>query len=108
MVKNPLAKAGGMDLIPGLGRAPGGGDGNPLQYSCWENPKDRGAWRATVHGVVKYEVFQLRTSVKCSPAPSRSSQQSVAMATFKGNDILAFYIQFTEDVCAYTVSAGSL
>ena len=54
MVKNPLAKAGDMDLIPGLGRAPGGGDGNPLQYSCWENPKDRGAWRATVHGVVKY------------------------------------------------------
>ena len=97
-----------MGLVPGPGRSAGGGDGNPLQYSCWENPKDRGAWRATVHGVVKYEVFQLRTSVKCSPALSRSSQQSVAMATFKGNDILAFYIQFTEDVCAYTVSAGSL
>ena len=35
---------------PGLGRSPGGGQGNPLQYSCLENPMDRGAWQATVHG----------------------------------------------------------
>ena len=40
-------------MIPGLGRSPGGGHGNPLQYSCLENPMDRGAWRATVHGVAK-------------------------------------------------------
>ena len=40
-------------LIPGLGRSPGGGRGNPLQYSCLENPMDRGAWRAIVHGVAK-------------------------------------------------------
>ena len=40
-------------LIPGSGRSPGGGQGNPLQYSCLENPKDRGAWRATVHGITK-------------------------------------------------------
>ena len=39
--------------IPVLGRSPGGGHGNPLQYSCLENPRDRGAWRATVHGVTK-------------------------------------------------------
>ena len=39
--------------IPGLGRSPGEGNGNPLQYSCLENPKDRGAWLATVHGVAK-------------------------------------------------------
>ena len=39
--------------IPGLGRSPGEGNGNPLQYSCLENPVDRGAWRATVHGVAK-------------------------------------------------------
>ena len=37
--------------IPGLGRSPGEGNGNPLQYSCLENPMDRGAWRATAHGV---------------------------------------------------------
>ena len=40
-------------MIPGLGRSPGGGPGNSLQYSCLENPMDRGAWRATVHGVTK-------------------------------------------------------
>ena len=40
-----------LGLIPGLGRSPGGGHGNPLQYSCLENPMDRGAWWATVPGV---------------------------------------------------------
>ena len=39
--------------VPGLGRSPGGGHGNPLQYSCLENPTDRGAWWATFHGVAK-------------------------------------------------------
>ena len=42
-----------LDLIPGLGKTPGGGHGNPLQYSCVENPVDRGAWWPTVHGVTK-------------------------------------------------------
>jgi len=49
-VKNPPAKAGDardMGLLPGPGRSPGAGSGNPLQYSCLENSKDRGAWRAT-------------------------------------------------------------
>ena len=41
------------DSIPGLGRSPGGGHSNPLQYSCLENPMDRGAWQATVHEVTK-------------------------------------------------------
>ena len=56
MVKNPPANAGDMrDLgsVPEWGRSPGGGDGNPLQYSCLENSMDRGASRATVHGVTK-------------------------------------------------------
>ena len=54
LVKNPPASVGNtkdMGLIPVLRRCPRGGDGNPLQYSCSENPMDRGAWRATVHGV---------------------------------------------------------
>ena len=42
-----------MDSIPGLGRSPGGGNGNPLQYPCLENPMDRGAWQDIVHGVAK-------------------------------------------------------
>ena len=45
--------AGDSGLIPGLGRSPGVGNGNPLQYSCLGNPMDRGAWQATVHGVAK-------------------------------------------------------
>ena len=45
--------AGDVRLIPGSGRSPGGGHGNPLQYSCLENSTDRGAWRATVHMVAK-------------------------------------------------------
>ena len=56
MVKNPPANAGdirGVGSIPGLGKSPGGENGNPLQYSCLENPMDRGAWQATVHGVTK-------------------------------------------------------
>ena len=50
VVKNPPAFAGDVDLILGLGRSPGGGNGNPLQYSCLENYVDRGAWWAVVHG----------------------------------------------------------
>ena len=53
MVKNLPANAGDTGLIPGLGRSPGEGNGNPLWYSCLGNPKDRGAWRAIVHGVAK-------------------------------------------------------
>ena len=54
VVENPPANAGDdrdMGLIPGSGRSPGGGDGNPLQSSCLQNPMDRGAWQATVHRV---------------------------------------------------------
>ena len=47
---------GEVPLIPGLGRCPGGGHGNPLQYSCLESPMDRGAWRATVHGATKSQM----------------------------------------------------
>ena len=52
-VRNPPANAGNTRSIPGLGRSPGGGNGNPLQYSCLGNPTDRGAWWTTVHGVAK-------------------------------------------------------
>ena len=53
MVKNPSADVGDAGLIPGLGRSPGEGNGNLLQYSCLGIPMDRGAWRATVHGVTE-------------------------------------------------------
>ena len=51
--KESACNAGDLSSIPGLGRSPGEGNGNSLQYSCLENPTDRGAWRATVHRVTK-------------------------------------------------------
>jgi len=53
VVKNPPANARDVGSIPELGRSPGEGNGNPLQYSCLGNPMDRGAGWATVHGVIK-------------------------------------------------------
>ena len=56
VVKNPVTNGGNVedeDLIPGLVRSPGGENGNPLQYSCLENPMDRGAWRVIVQGVTQ-------------------------------------------------------
>ena len=53
IVKNLPPMREGLGLIPELGRPPGGGHGNPLQYSCLENPMDRRAWWAVVHGVAK-------------------------------------------------------
>ena len=66
LVKNLLADAGDIrdpGSIPGLGRSPGGGHGNPLQFSCLDSPVDRGAWRATVHGVAKSRTQLKRLSI---------------------------------------------
>ena len=60
MVKN-VYNAGDPGSIPGMGRSPGGGHGNPLQYSCLENPMDRGTWQATVRTV--YGVAKSRTQL---------------------------------------------
>ena len=67
MVKNLPANTGDVrdaGLIPGSGRSPGGGQGNPLQYSCLENPMDRGAWWTTVHGVAKSQTQLKRLSTR--------------------------------------------
>ena len=53
--KESACNAGDPGLIPGLVRSSGGGNGNPLQYSCLENPTDRGAWQATVHWVARVQ-----------------------------------------------------
>ena len=55
--KASVCNAGDLGSIPGLGRSPGQGNGSPLQYSCLENPMDRGAWPATVHGVAKSQTW---------------------------------------------------
>ena len=54
--------AGDLGSTPGLGRSPGEGNGNPLQYSCLENPMDRGAWRATVHRITEWHNWVTLTS----------------------------------------------
>ena len=62
VVKNPPANAGDLrdtGLIPGLGRSPRGGHGNPLQYSCLENPLDRGAWLAVVFRVAELDMTEV-------------------------------------------------
>ena len=61
LVQNPPCNARDLGLIHELGRSPGGGQGNPLQYSCLENSKDREAWEATVHRVTKNQT-QLKGS----------------------------------------------
>ena len=66
VVNNLPANAGVSGLMPGLGRSPGEGNGNLLQYSCLENSMDRGAWQATVHGGLKESdtTEQLNMSVR--------------------------------------------
>ena len=64
LVKNPPANAGDPGSIPGSRRSPGEGNGNSLEYSCLDNPMDRGAWQATVHGVAK---SQTRLSMHATP-----------------------------------------
>ena len=61
MVKNPPANAGDVRDVGSIhesGRSPGGGHGNPLQYSCLENPMDKGAWQATVHRVAELDMTE--------------------------------------------------
>ena len=92
MVKNLPGNAGDirdMGSIPGSGRSPGGGHGNPLQYSCLENPMDRGAWRATVHRVSESwtRVKQLSTHVHKSPVPVQmTSPQRMTTFTLSAAD----------------------
>ena len=65
VVKNSPTNVGevrDLGLIPGSGRSPGGGHGNPLQYSCLENFMDRGAWQSTVHGIANSQTRQKRLS----------------------------------------------
>ena len=79
MVKNLPASAGDAGLIPESGRSPGVGSGNPLQYSCLENPMDGGSWWATVHEVAK-------------------SQTRLSDLTFTFTSILAWRIPWTEEL----------
>ena len=85
LVKNLPAIAGDVDLIPGSGRSPGGGNGKPLRYSCLENPMDGGVWRATAHGVskswtqlsVRTHTNQITTTLLGENCPANSSEKGL-------------------------------
>ena len=75
MVKYPPAKAGVLGSIPGKGRSPEEGNGYPLQYSCLENPMDRMAWRAIVHGVAKESDNLVTMTIISTTAGSNPSEE---------------------------------
>ena len=80
VVESPPASAGIAGSIPELGRSPGRGHGNPLQCSCLENPMDRGAWRATVHGAAKSQTQLKRLS------SGRRKEGQTEHIDFKGSE----------------------
>ena len=87
VVKNLAANAGDLrdaGLIPVLGRSPGEGQGNPLQYSCLENPMDRGAWWATVHRVTKSQT-QLKQLSSSNLAKVREQQSWGASGSYRAD-----------------------
>ena len=102
VVKNPPTNAGdtrNLGSIPGLGRSPGAGNGNPLQYSCLESLRDRGAWRAVVHGV-RHDWARVHTTV-CSlkghmtsvwiGVPELSSLSERALSGIAGCEMFIFH-----------------
>ena len=71
-------------MIPGLGRPPGEGNGNPLQSSCLENPVDRGAWRATVHGVTESDTTEATCQARAKHAWCLFTRLSLLGASGRG------------------------
>ena len=94
VVKNTPANAGDVDSMPGSGRGPGEGNGNPLQYSCLGNPMERGAWWATVHGVVESDMTK--------------EQQQPRMWLFKSNLLLCTVELIILSPLAHTVGLEDL
>ena len=85
-MKNLPANAGDsrdMDLVPGSGRSPGKGNGNPLQYSCPEKSMDRGAWRVAVHGVAQSQA-QLSTQTAKNTLADNKDSRELSVSTFLG------------------------
>jgi len=86
LVKNLPANAEDtrdIDWIPGLGRCPGEGNCNPLQYSCLENPIDRGAWQATIRGVKKSQTWLSTHTDQCLPIPLHMNGLVFGIGHFK-------------------------
>ena len=96
-VKNLPANAGDSGLIPGLGISPGEGNGNPFQYSWLENPMNRGAWRATVHGVTKS-----RTQLKWRS--THAHKDVISLYLQSGSNLEAWLPRVLKDLGYHTLS----
>ena len=103
-VKNLPAKAGGMVSIPGSGRSPGEGNGNPLQYSCLENSMDRGAWWATVHRVTKSQTW-LSTHTH-TRAGSQRPANSKGLTGVVGSTASCFHARPLPHICSQKLRTG--
>ena len=104
-----------MGLIPGLGRSPGGGNGNPLQYSCLENPVDRGACWATVHGVTKSwtkprNINNLRYADDTTLMAEREELKSLLMKMKEESEkvVLKFNIQKTKIMASGPITSWQI
>ena len=106
MLKNMPANVGDIrdaGSIPGLGRSPAGGDGNLFEYSCLENPKDRGVWRATVHGVAEPDTTAhaqaefLGLCCGCSVAKSRPTLCVPMDFSMPGFRVLHYLPEFAQN-----------
>ena len=91
MVKNPSVREGDIrdvGSVPGLGRSPGEGYGDPLQYSCLENLMDRGAWQALVHRVAKSwtQLKQLSTHAHKQPGTTRTAMVKMRLFPFSDSE----------------------
>ena len=107
MVKNLLVNAGNMDLIPGLERSPGEGNGNPLQYSCLGNPMDKGAWQATFHGVPKSQT-QLNNQHHNNHRLGLPSWQSNTHATYATILNIKSHLWSTNKFCIVCQALGKM
>ena len=87
--KEFASNAGDPGLTPGSGSSPGGGNGNPLQYSCLGNPMDRGAWRATVRGVAESNMTELLMNTHRRRDHSGGQGKVVAFLPSVGWEIVA-------------------
>ena len=86
--KASACHAGDLGLIPGWGRSPGEGNGNPLQYSDLENPVDRGAWQVTGHGVAESDTTEQQDTCKIETEGGRHAFQGVTWEAFPVEVIL--------------------
>ena len=100
--KETACNAGDMDLIPGSGRSPGAGNGNPFQYPCLENPMDRGAWRATVHGITR-SWTRFETNMQ-----SLTGRVTEKVSSFNKYTIYRIIIYLYEWSCRILAPCGSL